>query len=187
MIIGLEGAPGAGKTTLVEALTQQGVIATVPEIMIDLEATTGEGDFIVNDELKSAAALASNGAIVDRSFMSTLAFNFAYEATFGRGNYDLVRGEIVRRIMKGSIVVPDAYIYLDIPIEVSLDRQSPTNDTLWRNPNIVDWSSRYFKHILGSAYPEQRLLNVDGRLPERQVLEASTEFILALREDGQNG
>ena len=111
MIIGLEGLPGAGKTTIVERLPYP----YVPEMLVssEEEATFDESDYIKHDEHKAHLAHAMGRHSICLMDRTPLSFH-AYEYALGHINdADL------------PIPQPDSmhYVYLDIPAQVSAERR----------------------------------------------------------------
>jgi thymidylate kinase len=114
MIIVIEGIPGAGKTTVTSKLEQELGAVIIPEIIeakIDytkLSVIEEEEFFLKNDIKKSKLAERAHGKneiiVIDRHYVSTLAYNYAATVTGLKRTYPLAP-KMVKDVLKQDKII----------------------------------------------------------------------------------
>jgi thymidylate kinase len=137
-IIAIEGIVGAGKTTLIECMKQNGVVdKIIPEYTV-LAKRDDIPEFTQNEEkLKLSTcfyagielrrqkmildSVKNNDRVIllDRSELSILSFNYAAEKRYYIKDLCTPTFNCLKNV---TIIEPSAYIYLDISYQTSLDR-----------------------------------------------------------------
>lgn len=147
MIIVLEGLPGSGKTTLSKRLSNFYDGTHVPEIVRPKTRLCNNEFYFHNDILKYQIANKNNHILsfMDRNFLSTLAFNYSDDRISKTSNYKSVVNWL--KLQKEQVILyePDIYLYLDLSVEQSLDRQNKDNqDTMWTNRNFLIYLRKFY-------------------------------------------
>jgi|ADGO01.1.fsa_nt_gi hypothetical protein len=124
-VVYVEGLPGSGKSTLLERLSRSiAGLHIVTEYIDPVEADEAisaddEEYFLRNDERKYRVARGTGGlCLVDRGHLSTILYNEGHQLVTGTLPVDVhtwYRDTILRNGM-----LPDAYIHLDTPPEVTV-------------------------------------------------------------------
>lgn len=146
MIIGIEGLPGAGKSTLVERLPYP----KVPEMLVtkDEEATFTDADYLEHDKQKYRLAqrLGQNGVcLMDRTTLSSHAYAFA-SGDIDEASLPIETGEDIH------------YLYLAITPELSLERQLPG---LWESSiDFRERTARFYDRQFQDT--PRRIATIDG-------------------------
>ncbi len=136
----LEGLPAGGKTTLGRKL--QTNFKVIPEYVNDVSTNKyDETIYFKNDVEKIKIAKESNKVcFIERGYPSTLAYNYSRLMVEGVKDYYKIL-EMYANYKKNSMIFPDLYILLDIPIELSIKRK------IWTKGEHFIWSEeRYLKH-----------------------------------------
>lgn len=168
-VLALEGLPGSGKTTLKNDLSfGELVIDRVEQILPDdpdRDEHLTLQDIYRSDTLKTLRATggASDIAILDRYYLSTLSYQYAHDKTFGTQNYPKAATRYTQALAEGSIVEPDITIYIDTPLAQSYLRKG-------RTPNSDIWTNENFLRAIEEFYKRQRgIILVDGSLEYNKV------------------
>jgi thymidylate kinase len=122
-----EGLPGAGKTTLIEALAARvPACRVVPETVIRLPHVPSLDDFVRNDLRKEELLRHENGLVlVDRYWPSTVVYHQAEQRLLGRRP---TLREVQHDLFGRALFDPDVYVLLDSRACV---RRSTAVDGLW--------------------------------------------------------
>lgn len=144
MIIAIEGLPGAGKTTVVNYIckTCKG-LKVVKEIINNPIKLKNQYYYLQSDRLKyqKAYIYAKKGyhVVLDRSHVSTLMFNYTRDKLYGFKSYYHIKQLIDENIIS-KYEIPEAYIYIKVPIEIGLKRK---NRKLGNSTRYL-WNSKHF-------------------------------------------
>ncbi len=168
MLIVIEGLPCAGKSSLVNHLRTEMGYFVVPEISETLkngEHFPGNGlnyeeimrisNWFLRKEIERnilARELLEKGNVaMDRGFLTSLAYNTAYEKLTGIEVAELLNAKIFSEIERGNILIPTAYIYLKISIEtmrlrlkIRKDRPSSILPKFWLDSEFSITMSRFY-------------------------------------------
>ncbi|MCB0539293.1 MAG: deoxynucleoside kinase [Bacteroidetes bacterium] len=136
VIISIEGLAGAGKTTLVNHLKKQN-FELLPEIMdfvpetgvikrftLDASSSSSTNEWFLNIEIERLnKALHSNVSIVmDRCFISQIAYNYAKDATYKTKTLCNLK-----KLMEPNRLIVPNIIYLQMETQLSIDRMLARN------------------------------------------------------------
>lgn len=151
--IAFEGMPGTGKTTITKKITLQGM-TVVPQLYFpEAESLSTE---IENKQAylygyaENWSRAAGNGApvvIMDRIFISTLAYSYAKEKVLGVGCYGLVMDIVRGLLQKGYFKELSGMIIFMARLETSIDRrkkfQNDKEYNIWFN---VEFLRHYYEY-----------------------------------------
>jgi len=155
----LEGLPGSGKTTIGQILAPRGwtyfpEIATVlgkNEIPIGDQGTTLTDFTVFNEEIHRMAEigkLVSNGkdVAVDGYLPTDLSFAYARYTRHQSMCYPTLFSYYINALVQGSILKPNLYVFLDIPINTSVERQRTRNNEMLTTLSL-DMLQNVTKHL----------------------------------------
>lgn len=162
MILALEGLPGSGKTTMAEYVHDRFNFKVVAELLGTIPDNVPEDAYIANDVRKFKLATSSTHAVMDRSYLSTLAYNFAYDKCHSTNAFGDVATTIYGLKEAGKLQDPDLYILLNIPTRLSLQRQKPGNASFWRDERMLTYTK-----LFNESFMQQ--LDVD----KKRIIDAS--------------
>lgn len=183
MLIVLEGLPGAGKTSLLEALTSRLRAIGIPESVLTNEAVqstivipnrNSEHIYMLNEELKSRIAIHFRDQLVimDRNYASTLALNYAKYKIDSDTDYVRVldwyyagRGD--------TLAIPDLYVYLTIPVAQCNKRKNrqPSPFDIWTRPEYLEASKDYYDVFFQVLEPAVRRIVIDANVDPQCLVE----------------
>ena len=169
MIFGVEGPPGAGKTSLCQALSKLEGVQVVPEMLVDPQESMNftDADYAKHDMRKHeiAGRLGSAGiCLMDRCGLSWYAYNYAN----GRSTY----------LSSPDAPEPDFYIYLRVSADTSLSRRGGHSQRWKGEPfalRLIDYYDSYF-----ASLPVSRYTVINAELPQPEVIKIA-EAVLAAR------
>ncbi|MGW0998187.1 hypothetical protein ACWD5V_33895 [Streptomyces sp. NPDC002523] len=111
--LAIEGLPGAGKTSLVSSLCYVLPDAkVVPEIVLCPPPSPGRDFFVANDLVKEQIAAPGGTVVMDRCWLSTVAYVVAESRWAGR-RADVV--DVVTNLYKDLPTAPSTCLFIDSP------------------------------------------------------------------------
>jgi len=154
--VAFEGLPGAGKTTLIDAvrLSLPGVVV-VPELVLVADAGTSRAFFVRNDLEKSRVAGAARRALLDRAWPSTVAYVLAEERCDGLASRP---AEVLARLFGSAPTLPTAFVLLD---PVRAETRAYASDYRFGDLRFRQELRRAYREVL--ALVDAPLLVVDDR------------------------
>lgn len=165
----LEGLPGAGKTTLVQKIsTRNSNICAVPQILPhEPESNQAESiDFYFrSDELKTKMTSEATAAIsvLDRYYVSTLAFYWAFDKIRGTKLYDKVFTWYTTRIKSGRLIPPFVTFYIRVDPAVAISRKGRiANDpnNIWTDTSFLHYFDAYYHFFYQTIEPRTRVIYI---------------------------
>lgn len=173
-----EGLPGAGKTTVLAALANPGHVMVVRELLTREPPDAELAWYLANDADKDALARADSTPVVlmDRSYLSTLAYRYALQQREGGDPYDQALAAVTQRLAAGTLHVPDGYLYFRHSPASSLARQSEANASQWRSEQFLKAVQDFYDYHLGNEL-RGLVLHIDATRPLRQVIEQVGEHL----------
>ena len=184
-VIVFEGLPGSGKTTLKNDLMfGQLIVDRVEQILPDNPDNDEEltlDDIFRSDTLKTERIINRKGDIVllDRYYLSTLAYQYAHDKVFGSNNYNISREWYDSALQSGLIVQPDLTVYIDTPLEASYKRKN-------RMPNTSEWTNQAFLLAMKEFYDTQNeTVVVDGSLTYNEVKNTIITIVKEMMNGGK--
>ena len=136
----ITGNAGSGKTTLSKRLSNFYDGTYIPEIVRPKTKSYNNEFYLQNDILKYQVVNKSDRILsfMDRNFFSTLAFNYSDDHISNTNNYGSVVDWLKLQKKQGKVCEPDIYLYLDLNVKQSLDRQNKSNEeTMWMNRDFL--------------------------------------------------
>jgi len=162
-IVALEGIPGSGKTTLKDTLIVPGATIERVEQILPNDPQSHIGltleSIITSDYLKTERATQTKADIVifDRYYLSTLAYQSAYDRLNNADTLAALSTEYNSARINGRLIEPDLTIYINTPLEQSfLRKQRVSGDRLWINERFLEYTCEYYRAI-------PKLYTIDGR------------------------
>lgn len=171
--IALEGLPGSGKTTLANMIASNMSYALIPEILYDIDTRSDHEEWVRHDIAKSYLFSNNDFAVMDRTFLSTLAVTYAIDTA----GYPSVDRKINEALDANLLVNPDLVIYISITPEISLARQNDANSSIWFQREILCKVRDYYESVF--SHPETlpyKLLIIDGTNPLSTLLRQVKDF-----------
>ncbi len=190
MIIVFEGLPGCGKSTVardVASRVQNCVI--MPEVsesaasrgfeVADRTSIGTESWFLTQYYTRDAEAVrlrdAGKTVIEDRNYASSLAFGFANFVASSNPSFFMHFPSYVVNKAMGTLVRPDAYIFFEIPVSESVERQGSreelTEELRTRNIKVLKDCEKFYRAFFAILEPDVPLYEVDATQPMESVLE----------------
>lgn len=177
MHIVFEGLPGSGKSTITERMAREHGYICIDEMLVPIPDQADELVYVLHDIAKHAKRAGYSHTVMDRSYLSTLAYNYANDRISNAHNFKRIRERINIAIADGSLPKADILFYLDVPVETSLARQKHDNSSFWFSAEMLrrirDFNLMYLKNEYGG-----KVVWIDGTMPDDEV------YALVCRELG---
>lgn len=175
----LEGLPGSGKTTLASLLAEDGYIK-IDEMLVHIAEGSDEFAYVTQDVAKVQKRAQGDKTVMDRSFLSTLGYNYANDICSGAVNFPRIKHKVDEELASGNLKEPDLVIYLQVPLATSLARQNPENDAFWRSEAMLLHFEEYVLSYLRNSY-RGSVEYIDGTQPPALVFRQAKQAINKLR------
>lgn len=179
-ILVLEGLPGAGKTTIGEALKKKGwkyfpevaTLAASHGIVVGPEANLLSEIYILDEEIRreeNVKNLMGQGekVVLDNFHSLNLAYAEARNCRNRTFGYEIYLMHYQLATMTGKILKPDLYVCLKIPVDVSIERQIERN-----MPQIASLDPEFLRLVEKNLEDFHKLYEPD--VP-RMTLDATTD------------
>lgn len=175
MIIVIEGIPGSGKTSLQKHLSKELGLFSIPEVLIKKQTKNipnarmqQQKWFWENDMRKIELALKKKKAVLDRNYVSTLGYNWSIPDN--EPLYKKLLNLYIKNINK--IKKPDCYIYLDVPVKLSLKRKNRLNSKTdeWTDKKFLINYKKFYNFFFSSLEKEIQIIRVDASLPMKDII-----------------
>lgn len=187
LLVVLEGAPGGGKTTLMEHFRNSSQFEGINQILPDNDPTDETitlAKILHSDHLKTEAYLKSRKDIVilDRYYQSTLSYHWAADKTFNEDRFQDVKTWVDDSLKNSTLIVPDYTFYVDVPFDLSLKRKERTATTDFSDP----WTNREFLHSMRDYYlnlfqsATENVIFIDG---QKNLDDIEAEIINIILQD----
>lgn len=176
MHIVIEGLPGSGKTTLATSLTEGGYYIKIDEMLQPINEDADEFAYVEHDIAKCALRKKYRNTVMDRSYLSTLAYNFANDKYSGSKNYPRIKRRISNELRHRRLTEPDLIIYLVSTNETSLLRQKPENAAFWRINEMLGYSQEYVLKYLKRNYGGS-VVYIDSSQSQEDVYKQAKDII----------
>lgn len=170
----LEGLPGGGKTTIFNHFSKNRNFNVVEQIIHhNFYHKAKENYYFYSDYLKyKKAEILSRKKVVlmDRGYMSTLAYNYAYNKIFKSNNYIRAKKEIKKNSAIFSI--PCMLLYIAINTKTSLRRKNRMNkQSIWRNEKFLSFMKDFYEKEMPKLNKNNKIININGELLLSQVID----------------
>lgn len=167
-LFSMEGLPGSGKTSLLN-LCKTSSVECVEQILPEEPKEEKDTDYFQNsEEMKTAQVLASkhNIGLLDRYYLSTLAYYWATDKIFGTSNYQKVFEWYSKSIESGKLIKPFMVFLIKTPLEKSFTRKKRTVDqsskNIWLNPDFLNLCEDYNEYFYREIEPHTTVVRIDG-------------------------
>lgn len=151
-VVALEGIPGSGKTTLRKCLNvSQYTIDRVEQILPgdpDSDKDISLDKIIESDLLKTGRANSQNFDIVilDRYYLSTLAYQYAYDVIKKNDTYGPLASIYSEYLKSGKLIRPNITFHIDTPLKESFIRKNRlSGDEMWVTNEFLELNRKYYK------------------------------------------
>jgi thymidylate kinase len=190
-ITAIEGVCCAGKTTLLKRLAAQQHAAVVPEtseFARSIFQPFDNGKNILSNALASmpierirmqaAADLSkvTGHAILDRSFLSTLALGYGAIDLIGKTSFQHLSRAVIEEIRRDRLTVPNRVLYIRVDsttVQKRNETRRPPLDPYWVASERIDRQNVFYQHLSEKA----GLTAVDGTRSAESVLTECTAHL----------
>jgi len=155
-LICFEGLPASGKTTLIRQIAGEypshfsAINEYIHPALLKDPDINGQQVFIENDELKyQLARECGKRCLMDRGHLSTVLYSHAETMIKGEKDLSYVDDWYFDKILKARML-PDLYVLLDIPAELSLARRNNPFDSnnIWDYITALKYArSKYHEYM----------------------------------------
>lgn len=156
MKICIEGLPGAGKTSLLNLLKNHFDALFLEEITLSEKGDRDNIYYLKNDLLKNKLAKKALTPLVfsDRSYFSTLAYNYAASYIEPENTYKTIKAIISKYLNAKRLTAPDICLFLDIDVKIAFNRQRKENYTkLWHNKQFLSHLYKFYAKNISKTFP----------------------------------
>lgn len=161
MRIIIEGLAGGGKTSLAEFIRDEFGYAKVDEAIHETIDDTDKDAYLNQDIDKHRLLHAHENSVMDRSYLSTLAFNYASDHVFETHNFPYISEKVRSYLDDKTLTIPEHVIFIEVPIETSLKRQKKSNAAYWSDTHMLEYTDAFNKRYIAALDPET-ILRIDG-------------------------
>lgn len=198
-MIVLEGISGAGKSTNIKMLTNNeknidGINIKMSELMENIEKTnyidyTNTKYFLLLENLKTILYEDSKKEYVlfERYYLSSLAH--AYAISIINNDKNIYKSVIkwYNNSIGKNIIKPDAYIFLDIPIEKAIDRINRRSESvvnnIWIEKRYMQLCEEYKIRFIQEFEKDVKVYKVDASKEINKVYKNILEIIKQINEE----
>lgn len=181
MLYILEGLPGAGKTSFLRKISKKEGFGTVEQIIPhNICNSKLEEYYFHSDYLKHEKAFylqRKSIVVMDRGYLSTLAYNYAFDKIFKSNNYKNIKK---RFDLKSDIFLrPCVFVYIKISVDESLirKRRKSKDNSIWCNKDFLFYMSKFYENESLRLSEDNELICIDGMMPRRQVFQNIEKII----------
>ncbi|MFQ6080647.1 MAG: dTMP kinase [Candidatus Bathyarchaeia archaeon] len=180
----LEGLPGSGKTTVGRFLEQSGWIF-FPEVATILgergipigdRGDTSSDFLIFSEEIQRVREIKQHisegrNVVADSYFPTDLSFAYARYKQNQSTCYPTCLNLYLNALTAGTILMPDLYVYLDIPIKASMKRQRnrKKDDFTTLNVDILQDVRRHLLFVHQVFESEVPVLEVNAQRDAKEI------------------
>ncbi|MDR1032416.1 MAG: hypothetical protein LBL84_00170 [Candidatus Nomurabacteria bacterium] len=167
----LEGLPGSGKSTTIQTLKNSYGLQTIDQILPHEpknDQSMSPEFYFKSDELKTTRAI-DNGyspTIIDRYYVSTLAFYWASDRVFGTNNYKTVFSWYEDAMRHGKLLMPFSTFYIDIDVALSSHHKkrvlTRSSTDAWTNSAFVASLKKYYEYFFSQIEPRSKVIRVSS-------------------------
>lgn len=173
MLYVLEGLPGAGKTSTLNMVGKKDGFSTVEQVIPHhLCSEEAEEYYFYSDYLKYKKAIAAQKkttVVMDRGYLSTLAYNYACDKLFKSNNYAKIKKRFKQ---KGNIFFkPSIVLYIAVDVNESLSRKNRINknSSIWCNKDFLFYMNEFYEIKMPRLNKANKIIHIDGMRPRQQV------------------
>jgi thymidylate kinase len=201
-LIVIEGLPCAGKTTLVHKIKENldyEVVPEISELLSEDEFFPGNGtnlkeiieiaEWFMNKERErtqiAKRLLFNHNVVMDRSYVTSIAYNCAYERYTGIVSAEMLNKKIYEEVHKGNILLPTAFVYLKITPDTMKERRkrkvyrkSAELPDFWMEKRFIDTFISTYESYFSTINVPVKL--IDGEKSEDSVYEECRLFLESL-------
>lgn len=183
LIFALEGIPGSGKTTILKHFSLRNIECV--QQMLPQEIKDGQPleFFERSEELKTEQVITSKYriALLDRYYVSTLAFYWAADQLLGTNNYDKVFQWYLTSISNKKIIKPFIVFYFKTKLSSSFLRKNRTpssnSSDIWLSEEFLSLFDKYYLYFYKEIEPNTKLIVVDTDNDIKYVFEEVNKII----------
>jgi thymidylate kinase len=157
----IEGLAGGGKTSLAEFIKDAFDYIKIDEAIHTNIDGSDKDAYLKQDLDKHRLFHAHKNSVMDRSYLSTLAFNYASDHVFHTDAFPYISEKVNRYLASGALSIPERVIFIEVPIETSLRRQKKSNAAYWSDTSMLTFTDKFNKHYIDSLDP-RTVLRIDG-------------------------
>lgn len=184
MLYILEGLPGAGKTSFIRRIGKKESFEIVEQVIPHNICNSGlEEYYFYSDYLKYKKAISlqrKSTVVMDRGYLSTLAYNHTFDKLFKSNNYKNIKEKFEQ---KGEIFFkPCTFLYVAVSVNESLARKERTNknNSVWCNKDFLFYMNEFYENESFKLSGDNEIIRIDGMRPKRQVFQSIEKIINGL-------
>ncbi|MFQ5710765.1 MAG: AAA family ATPase [Candidatus Geothermarchaeales archaeon] len=193
----LEGLPGSGKTTVGELLKELEWVF-FPEVATLLgergipigdRGDTSSDFLIFAEEFRRVKEIERHigegrNVVVDSYFPTDLAFAYARYKQNQSQCYSICLNLYLSAQTAGTILKPDLYVYFDIPLRASVERQTKRrNDEFTTlNVNLLRNVKKHLSYVHHTFESEIPVLKVDARKTSKEIIKDILNVVMRRQE-----
>lgn len=182
MLYIFEGLPGAGKTTLINELAIENNLPIVEQILKHNKYLNNPVKYYsYNDFLKykkvENLSMKNSIVIMDRGYLSTLAYNYAFDILFNTNHFKTLKKEYGK--FNSYFNLEFIYILINVDLNTSLLRKGRTtkSDYIWCNKVFLSSMSDFYRGEIYDFVDPQKIKIVNGQRPFEIVLKEVEDII----------
>lgn len=188
-IFTLEGLPGSGKTSLLN-LCSKFSLECVNQILPEEPKEEKPIEYFFNsDELKTKQVNDSkhNVALLDRYYVSTLAYYWATDKLNNTDNYSKAFAWYQTSINSGKLTKPFTVFLIKTPLDKSYVRKNRAVDLMsrnvWLNPDFLNLCEEYNEYFYKDVEPHTNVIRIDGTLDLQDIYGTVTKHLQKYAKD----
>ncbi|OGF26757.1 hypothetical protein A2303_05175 [Candidatus Falkowbacteria bacterium RIFOXYB2_FULL_47_14] len=175
----LEGLPGTGKTTIIKYFKKEDDFCAVNEVLPrdpGYDSPPNRDYFTHSDILKTEKIKNSRAqyCLLDRYFISTLAFNWALDKTYKTREYERVFAWYEDGIKRGRLLIPTLTFIIELSGERSFARKrreaAEDSDVPWHNRKFVEYFKEYYNIYFREVSPRERAVKIKGTETSENII-----------------
>lgn len=185
MLYILEGLPGAGKTSIFNKVSKNGDFGIVEQVIPHQFCNDRlEKYYFYSDCLKYKKALLlhkKSDVVMDRGYLSTLAYNYAFDKLFKSKNYTNIKKRFDQK--KNMFFKPCTVLYITVDINESLSRKNRAgkNDNIWCDKKFLFYMREFYETKMPKLNKDIITIRINGMETKHQVFNRIRKIINGLK------
>lgn len=165
-IVIIEGLPGTGKSTILSLFGKLKQAVVIEELQQHKKTSKHTVEYYIeSDKIKyqkaKRAQLAGNKVFVDRSFYSTLAYNYAFDRTFNSNRFVRVQALIKQNELFNLSAI---YVLLSTPLMTARKQKGRLRETeyIWTYSKFLKFYEKFYTNEFELLAQDKHLIVIDA-------------------------